>query len=83
MDFHFPNKLLHIWLIFATPDNTGPGRHCRRREHGQVCGHQARAGQHRDVHTLRPAQLLRIICSSCPFKMSKQDEVPDGAKNCG
>ena len=38
----------------------GPGRGQRGgcHQHGQVCGHQTRPRQHRDVHTLRPTQLL-------------------------
>ena len=29
------------------------------RQHGEVGGHPTRAGQHRDVHPLRPPQLLQ------------------------
>ena len=47
-------------LQHGVPAGAGPRQHPRRGQHGQVGGHQTRPRQHRDVHTLPPAQLLQM-----------------------
>ena len=51
---HLDRKFPFIFIFSTLMASLSGGR-----QHGEVGGHPTRAGQHRDVHTLRATQLLQ------------------------